>query len=331
MHYLRSSLILLFLYTSAATTARDVALQYAPDEGTVLKRTFRQVGDLQLERMIFVVDGEESEPEDVSDSSIHVAELIVVTDVIELMGEGRPLRLSRTFDELANTDTYSSGDMKGDVIETHVSDLQGLSVVAIWKDEVGEYTFEPAGEEKIDSDLLERLIEDMDFRLFLPEDECSEGDTWELPAEAWIGLVYPAGVMGFHEEGEEFEDFHVQMALAKIEGIEGKGKATLGGIRDEDDLQLAVITFDLTVSHYGEYDAEPETEGSTSAVVGIGATEEYEGVLLWDVEHGHAHSLTATAKLSIERILRSEGVEWESQVKEVYSGKVAHEVTMVRE
>ncbi len=327
---------LAFVLAGAGSLAPDEALVYAPEEGAVLTRTFVATGEFALDDLAMAMDGEPIDFEgEVPEMTITTKERIVVTDELESMGDGRPLRLSRSFDELSGEAVFASPEQEEDGVLTRVSYLEDCTVVITWNEDDEEYTFEPAEDEEIDEELLDHLVEDMDFRKFLPEDEVAEGDSWEVPAEAWLCMMWPGGLVGLHPDDGELEEADVESDLQTIESLEGKGEATFEGVREEDDLRLAVITFELELEMGSETEVEPEMDMITSQVRGQSQTEEIEGELLWDLERGHLHSLTATAEVELTLLSRVvvefEDQSLEQESRQVFTGEGGYSVKLERE
>src|SRR5262245_46330763 len=92
--------------------ARDtVALRFAPEEGTVLKRTFIAEAQYHLADLRASIDGEPIErPEELPDYKMGFEEHISVTDKLGAVADGRPSEVVRTFDELKQESTDSIGE-----------------------------------------------------------------------------------------------------------------------------------------------------------------------------------------------------------------------------
>ncbi len=333
MHCLRTAVFLAALLASSGGLAPEEALVYAPAEGTILTRTFHQASESQLESDSLTIGDEQVEKEDL-DLELTTERSIVITDEIESMGAGQPLRLIRRFDELASAVTYSSEEFE-DRTRPEVSDLEGVSVLVTWDAEDEEYDFEPAEDEEIDEALLEHLQEDMDFRLFLPEDEVDEGASWEIPVPAWISVNSPSGYLSFRYEEEEHDDNDLKMILARKEATEGEGEATFEEVRVENGRKLAVIAFRFELSSDVEVEFEPPaTEEVISQTRGLEQSFEIEGELLWDLEHGHAHSFSATSEavttFSQRAVGPDEGTTTEMVRKQVFVGEGRTTVTLER-
>ncbi|MEW6073743.1 MAG: hypothetical protein AB1726_14255 [Planctomycetota bacterium] len=270
------------------------SIVYAPAEGQRLARTFDSKGEYSLREIAIEVDGEEVGPEDAPSVEIASTEHIAVTDEIAAIAAGRPTRIERTFDELSQGAVLSSPGADESTELAYASELEEATVVIAWDEEEETYAFSAAEDEEIDEELLAHLAEDMDLRLFLPPGEVEEGATWPLSAAAYRSLAWPGGNLQFIAEGEEQDADELALDLALAAALEGEGEATYAGVREEDGLRLAAISFTFELEAAVEREVEAEAEAVRSLVSGRETTREVEGELLWDLEHGHLHSLTAT-------------------------------------
>jgi hypothetical protein len=283
------------LFLLAAPARDTLALVYAPEEGTQLKRVFDAEAEYRLTDMTTSVNGEpwkgpdEDERPEISNG---FTEHIAVTDTLAAVEDGRPTELVRTFDELGQVNIEKVDDEESSV--ELGSPLQGKSVRFRWDGDESTYVAEAADEsDELDSDLLGALLEDMDLRLVLPKEEVEVGDTWELDPRLYLGFMWPSGLLDFQVEGEEPSAEDRGPSQQTIERLEGSGTARLEEVREEDGLRLAVIHVELEITTGSESVLAAEsTEESESPEVTVEVEIErtLEGTILWDLEHGHAHS-----------------------------------------
>lgn len=284
----------------SAPTRDELALRFEPEEGTVLKRVFEAEAEYHLTDLSASIDGEPLERSgELPDYGMSFQEHIAVTDTLQSVSDGRPTELVRTFDELSQANTDSS---EGEDTETTLtSPLQGRSVRFSWDAEDERYEIEAADEGELDEGLAAWLAEDLDLRLVLPPGEVAPGDEWELEAKLYLAFMWPSGLLDFHVEGEEPSEEDRAPSRQTIERMEGSGTARLEEVREEDGLRLAVIHVELEITT-GSETTLPALEEDELARPEIKIEVEIErtltGTILWDLEHGHAHSAELECKAS---------------------------------
>jgi hypothetical protein len=307
-------------------------LEFAPEEGIELTRTFEAHAEYSIDSISLSVDGEVVQETDEIEFSVDSLERIVVTDEIAEVDDGRPTDFRRTFVELTQENTESAGDEENE--RTSGSDLEGITVRFLWDDGDEEYYVElDDDDDEVEERLLEWLTDDMDMRGVLPDGEVEEGDEWDIDAEAYLTLMWPSGLLGFHGEDEDgVDDYDRGMNQQIVENIEGEGTATFEGLRDEDGTTVAVIRVELSVETWA--DGETEIEG-TELDTGIVLERDVEGEVLWDVESGHLYGahLEADAEMRItrSRVAETEEGDFDVENEEVYSGSITYDVEIERE
>src|SRR5262245_31679326 len=107
MKLLLTPLVLCLL---SAPYREDVALEFAPAEGTVLKPTFVAEAEYRLADLRTSVAGNVLEAEELPDYSMKFVEHIAVTDTLGAVADGRPTELVRAFDDLRQENTDRVGD-----------------------------------------------------------------------------------------------------------------------------------------------------------------------------------------------------------------------------
>ncbi len=162
----------------AAVTPVD-EIKLIAREGLTLSRTFEMVGEQESEttsdRGSFSVSGT-------------IGQELVVIDVVQAVEDDRVLKLERTYDTISNEMAQSKeSDFGGsqEMTSSGSSELEGYSVLFEWDE---EYI---ASSEDVDDDLLEDLIYDYDFAVFLPDGDVSEGDEWEIDIESFQKITKP--------------------------------------------------------------------------------------------------------------------------------------------
>jgi hypothetical protein len=278
---------------------------------TTLVRTLANEYAIELDSMSLTMNDEDVPADVFGEFEIHIErkESFVVTDVFEAVGEGRPQRLRRSFDELGGTEqarfTSEEGEENDDT--EYESTLEGQSVVFTWNDESGAFDAAFAEGVEGDGELLARLEEDMDLRCLLPAEEVSEGDTWTVEATAFVSVLDPGGDLGLIDTDGEELDTDEQEAEMRA-NYAGTIEAAYRGTREVDGVRVAVIALEVEVGSHAtsELGAEEVPEGSR----GTGRIEAgylLEGELLWDLAHGHAQALELSGETEFTMIDSIEG------------------------
>jgi hypothetical protein len=321
---------LVLCWILSGVPAEPVELAYRPEDGTTLRRTFEARAEYERTELEFTLDGEPFEPpEEPPDFSLSFLERIVVSDELVSVADGRPTELVRTFEELLQESTYTSGEEE---LETTAgSELEGRELRFTWDSEAEEYDIEAADGEELDEERTEWLIEDMDLRALLPGQEVEPGDEWELEPELYLAFMWPGGLLDFREEGQE--ESGDATSRQTIERLEGTGQARLLELREEDGLELAVIEVELEITT-GSADSQEVEGGELELEVEIERT--ITGTILWDIEHGHAHSaeLEAEASRLTTRLATGEdeqGNALEFEQAELLEGTISYRATIERQ
>jgi len=311
----------LFLF-SASVRDDEVALRFAPAEGTVLKRVFDAKAEYHLAEASVSIAGESREmPGELPDYEEGFTEHIAVTDRVKTMADGHPSELVRTFDELGQDSVASQGEEEEQ--STSTSPLEGRTVRFTWDE--GEGAFQVAADDDKDLDAAQaaELLEDMDLRRVLPSKEVAEGDEWELDPKLYLAFMWPSGLLDFHGEGEEPSEVGRQTSHQTIERLEGSGTARLEEVREEDGVRVAVIHVELTIQTGSEHVLEAVEEGDAAHPELQFESEierELSGTIVWDLEHGHARSAELECKAS-----RVDTRAWNAEDEE--GGEVAVETS----
>ncbi len=281
-------------------------LAFAPREGQRVTKTFVMAIESVLDEMEMEVNGEKPPMPEIENETNWTSS-ITVTDHFVEMGEGRPVKLERTFDGLsAESSTSVKNPMAGpqDFETTSSSELEGLSVVFTWNEETEAYDVAFTGEhEDEDHKLLEGLEEDMDLRDFLPGRAVAEGDTWEIDPNAVMAFLAPGGNLKLAPEdppagmdlGNDF-DFASQLG-----DIEGHCTATYRGTKEVEGRRMGVVALAVEVESANDITellVEAVEQGAQQAGMNISVDSadvevefELSGELLWDLESGHVFSL----------------------------------------
>jgi len=279
--------------------------RFQPKAGTVLTKEFNNVSELELEDMSLEVNGMDmSDAAGAFEMAMKVTMSLTLVDRYESVEDGRPAKLKRAFEEIASN-THISGTNPAMGAEERdiplTSELEGSTVLFTWNGSDYGVEFEDEG----DGALLENLVEDVDLRGFLPAGEVSEGDTWDVSADAVRAALAPGGDLKLHPE-DETNPMNGMNGFSQNEiigDLQGKFVATYGGTRDEDGTKVAVIKLHIEASSAQDLTQKLESmrdqmesqlpEGVSFDVSAMDAEYEIdaEGELLWNLEAGIAHSL----------------------------------------
>ena len=317
-----------WLVAPAAKPIDEIA--FAPEDGSSVTKTFARTLELAGEETMTVVrNGEEGTLYRMSIDRSESWRIVLADDYLAV-ADGRPRRLSRTFEEIS---VEMEVVLLSEVVSVEgESDLEGMTVVFTWDEEEEEYRVEFAEETDGDAELLEGLVEDADLRDFLPGEERDEGDEWEVDAtEAMARLLFPGGDLAVVLDAEEDTRRPFEDALWKA--LQGEITCTYRGTRDEDGVEVAVIGLE------GELEAEATESSETDADAELlsGQTEirkavelELEGELLWSVELGRVYGLSVEAEVrsSFESVSSrsTDDFEFERRTAQTFEGTLVVEL-----
>ena len=318
---------------TAALAPRGTAITFAPEAELSLTKTYSQVLNAELAEILFSMNGEDVEIEEVPTITITSTETIVLTDTYDAVGDGRPTKLTRVFDELSRSREQSAEEEQTTFEET--SELEGLSVAFVWDDDESEYTARFTDEdESADEDLLDELFGDADMLGFLPRGEVEEGDTWSVELDDYRRLFSPSGELTFVDEDDEPSREEIDDMID--ENLEGEIECTFKGVEEVDDVRMAVIEFTIELESEGETteDMEVEDDEVDSATQSrtITIDSEYEGTLYFNLAAGHVASVTIVGEsnFSIKEgvlIVHPEFGEFTQNQTMFFEGELEGEIT----
>ena len=283
-------------------------LVFAPEPDSSVRKTLEISMEFHLDDFVMSVGGEDvTEMMGADASRSFTGEISVgVTEKYVKSGDGRPLDLLRTFDDLSLE--MSDGSESEEVDE--FAELEGHTVRFLWSSDDGEYDVS-FHEDEGDEGLLESLSDDMDLRLLLPGDEVSEGDTWEVQAVELFPLFFPGGLPGSSSEedddeigglikdqlGEQFqtlvEDFVVRCTY---KGSRSADDVDVGEIVFEYDGQGSVDLVELIRSIAETRDEAPDLDSLTAT---LDLDLKGEGTLLWNTGAGRVHTFEMTSEMGV--------------------------------
>jgi len=313
--------------------------EFRPEVGASLSKTIEIEGDLGLEEMKLLVGGQDvTSMIGQMEMSMKHRQKLVVEDTYVAVGEGRPQRLERSFEEISSNTVSSGSTMVGDQESdmSFESELEGSKVVFTWED--GEYTVVFAEGEKGDEKLLEGLVEDIDLRRFLAPGEVEEGESWKIEGGAVKELLLPGGDLKLRPTegsaampGMETMNFSPSDMLSELEGT---FEATFAGTRSENGAKVAVIRLaldgssanDLTERMQSMTEEVAKQTGASMEITSFDGEWEYEaeGELLWNLGSGLLHGLTLSGELrmimDISMSMSMEGNSRDMEMSQTYAG-----------
>jgi hypothetical protein len=296
-----------------ALPAQKVA--FTPSSGLSLTRTFETSHEMELDDMTMTLNGAPSPQMDMS-MNTSMNSKIEVSDVFDSVEEGQVKKLTRTFDTITasgavQVESPMIPETDDQTIDS-ASELEGKTVVFAWDADAGEFIASFPDDEG-DSELLEGLEQNMDLTVFLPAQDVSEGDTWELDVEQISKILLPGGNLklkpdeddvpgglpGMESMGGNMEDM--------LGDITGEATAEYKGNRDVDGVQCGVIQFKIAIESAADMtdkvadamDQMPEGMTIDLDHMDVEMSLEGEGTLLWNLAPGHAHSLELSSSISL--------------------------------
>jgi hypothetical protein len=292
-------------------------VHFAPSEGLSLKKTFNSSGDMTLDEMDMLMNGEPMPFEISMDMTITQSSTYAVTDVYGVVTDGRPARVQRSFETLeSNAESSMSSPMTGDQDSsmTASSELQGLAVVFAWNAEESDYRVTFAEEGEGDPELLEGLEEDMDLRVLLPQTDVEVGGKWSIEPGDLVHILAPGGNLHIKPSDDALGDLAnnpgANMNIGDMLGeIDGTVSGELVEIRERDGERLAVIRVlieiessndmtDMVREMMDEMETPPGVESMSVESVDVELSLDGEGTLLWNLSHGHFSEFTFSGELS---------------------------------
>ena len=292
----------------ALSPAED-ELAFHPAEGSVLKKTFDFTFDFAVDSVQMLVNDVDMGPAMAAEMpAVEVASTTVVSDTYDKMGTGRPMELTRIFEELSWS--YDAGENSGSESK---EELEGVSVRFTWDEDEEAYTVTVLDEStELEPEILNSLGEDMDLRSILPGREVAEGDTWELEASAVWGVLMPGFDVSKSMSSAEIPP-EAQPIMDFIgEQIERMGESftftcEYQGTRDADGKEVGVIGLTLECAlavdlvpmiqdllAANEVPIEPEIDYADVEFELSGT-----GEVLWNLAGGHVHTFGVDSDVSI--------------------------------
>ncbi len=293
----------------AARAPRGTRLSLKRESGLEQRKTFTSAREFEMQdfSMTVLVDDEE-QPTMPSVPEVTVQQSLTVEfiDSFDSVEDGQVTGFTRTFETLSGTyhQEVSAEGVDDEEEDTELSSpFADTAIVFTW--DADDESFEAAFSEEStgDDELLAGLAALSDFSVFLPDDEVEPGDTWEVGAAAYEQLFHPVGEVRLRrEDANEAQD---EITAELRENAEGGAKCEFVEVREEDDVQVAVVRVVLEIETQGgaefsdttPWDAEAEL--SEAVTVSI----EMEGELLWNLAAGHLHSCSLDGEAEFAQTL----------------------------
>ncbi len=297
-----------------ALSSRGESPSFHPQEGTTLTKRFASESEVTLDEMSTLMNGEEPPGMPDMEMTVSASQTVAFTDLYADVGEGRPSKLHRKFDELSSSTDISMtipGMGPQDISASGKSKLQGLTVVFAWNQDQGDFQVAFDDDSEGEEELLEGLVEDTDLRGVLPTEEVSEGDTWDVDPNVLRNVLAPGGAVKIEMEEMEMDMMGPQPSPDEMLGdFDGTVSARFTGSREQDGAQVGVIQLtvdvrtakdltDLMQEAYSEM--EPPNGAQVEMEVksfDVELSFQGEGELLWNMEKGVLHSLDLSGEVS---------------------------------
>lgn len=335
-------------FALAAFAAPDDRLEFAPEEGSTLTKTFTTTGSFALDDFSMTMNGEEFDPAmmgaevDLDDISVEGSFTLVVTDEYIGVSDGQPTELLRTYDSLSAEFEAGTGESGAEDAE----EIEGAVVRFKWNDDEGAYdrVLEEGGEDAEEEDLA-MLAEDLDLRALLPSRAVSADATWTVDSDELGALLLP-GVDVSAAQERMMEEMGEEIPIDMSEYVDGMFEemaitCTYAGMRDVDGTEVAVIelaselegSFDLTDILMAAIEEEMGDVGMEMDIaIVIDYAMELEGELLWNAAAGHAHSMQFDAETAVDLVgemyMDMMGEEMDMTFNAEMSGEISREVTV---
>ena len=292
---------LLFLAPLLVAFVPPLALEeeilFAPSEGATFTVTYTNELEMSMadQSVTLTINGEENDQE-TPDFELTLSQSFEATfqDTVVSSADGRVTKLSRTFEEIAQTRSQEAdtpdGAQSND--ETGESDLAGTTVVFSWDDEEEGYTVAFGEDEDGDEELLEELEFDIYFAGMLPDSAVSVGDSWSPDISALTQINDPGGDLQINWEDTPEEDEDDDLGQQYEDNLDGTIDCKLAEIVDEDGARVAIIELAVEASTSSTKGDEIDNQG-ISGTIGedVEITFDFTGVLRWNLDAGHAVAL----------------------------------------
>ncbi|MEM7309826.1 MAG: hypothetical protein AAF682_24330 [Planctomycetota bacterium] len=329
-----SALALLLLVPAASEGPR-----FAPAEGSELTKRFEVSFEAEIEELSIKM-GQTTLDDyfDDVDLTLSTDLAVDVTDTFRRVADGRPVELIRRFDGIESRTKldYVANTVSGEVELELASDLDGRRVRFLEDAEDEDDRIELLDADETDGDLVvQGLVEDMDLRALLPDNDVERGDSWKVDPSELGTLLLPGGSLHLRPVDDEDDTLELFQSLAGIppaelaeSELEGWITCTYMGTRERDGIELARIEIDFDVD--GRVDLEPLLlrvlddlwSGSNYALSDAALSIDLTGTgeLDWNVEAGHFQAFEARLDTWASFELNASGGDGSLEVRAAGSG-----------
>ena len=285
-------------------------LSFHPEDDTTLGKEFTVAIAVELDEVSVTLNGDDmSDNVDLDGVEMEASVRALISDEYRKVGDGRPLELVRLFEEISME--YDSGDEQG---SENAEDLEGISVVFEWNEEEEDYDVSFSEDsEGGDEEILQGLLEDMDFRALLPDGDVDEGDSWEVESDGVVSVLFPGMQLKdltslAEDEADEIPTEILEQFEAIPEGL--SMNCSFAGLRETDGVTVGVVevllegdsTIDLSPVLGDALELPAEVEPNIEEA-SVEMSLEGAGELLWNLEEGHMVAYSMEAELEVEIVV----------------------------
>jgi len=333
---------------------RGTKIAFSVEPGSSITKTYETETELTLDNFDMTMNGQEPPMMPGMDMTVNGVTTFEVEDTYSKVADGRPTMLTRSFDTLTGSSEVAMeldimGEIQNQDMSMEMSSvLEGETVEFVWNEEEEAHDVVLPDGSALEEEDVEGLVEDMDYRILLPEDEVDEGDEWEVPLEALHTILAPGGdTKLIPEEMEEMGGFGGGGEMGSSsdyfnEDVEGEFTATFDGMRKTDDGEVAVIKFTFELSNAIDLtDQTRESLEDSELPEGVGEMEvehvdieiayEGEGELTWNLDAGHFHTFEASGDFEMlldqGMIINAMGQEMSIEQTMEFSGSLGFDVS----
>ncbi|MEO0660664.1 MAG: hypothetical protein AAFZ87_03925 [Planctomycetota bacterium] len=257
----------------------------------------------------------------------------IAVDRLDKAEDGALRALTRSYESIVDRTDYDGADeVEGAVFKgagSKESLLNGLDVVFALDDDAEEFAASFAKGSEGDEDWLEGVRVEAHLEWLVPEDEVSEGDSWEVDPGSIASLLEPLSGSMVEEAPEAPDGPEGGIAISapspdeRFDPAAMEGEITARWASTDTDEGARLATIELTVELEATVDLIPEFNDDASE---RGADEEYqvaeyertlagELTVVWDLERdvpvSVAGELEGTAAYEVEWTLNAQSMELE--------------------
>ena len=289
-------------------------LSFHPGSGTSLTRTYESRQEISLDEVEMTMNGQPFPTGTNEEMTMVQMQSLEIGDELAKVEDGTTQQLKRSFTKIHSSGEFTMNNPMMGGEQNHSvaakSELEGKTVVFDWSAAKEGYkkSFSPEGP---DVKLLEGLVEDVDFKAFLPaKAEVAEDESWSVDVASMKTVLLPGGNLALKPETEAEDSSQMNMfgdnPADAFGELEGEVKATYKGTRDVGGVACGVIALQFKVKSAQDMSdkvaAAMEKQSQAGVEISVDHMDvvlslEGEGELLWDLRAGHASSFSMSAKV----------------------------------